>query len=385
MPSVKSEHNPRQSPSPNHHENGETREENIPRDFFSDHTYDLRARMDQTRREWEKEVERMRQNFGKGFDFPRSDRTMLDPFGEDPFASLRSRSPVVGGMSHVTPHAGSEKPLFVTDKDGNPKFQIEYDANGYTPEDIALRTEGHKLIVHGKREEVVAGSSVNKEFTKQCDLPQNIDPNLLRCIMQGDKLIVEAPMPAPGYEAICGGPRMGQVEAGPPPPRPGPNPPQAFAPPPGVPPHFNVNPRPPFSTTIHTGPLNTGFRSESPQQSPAPPVMPQMNPQFTTTVNAGPPQNVQQGMMPVPVIADAGGAKKFKMVVDIEKGFGPEDITVKTVDKRLVVNGKREIKQGGSVRTSQFNKEFDLPNDVDPLKVGAFLSEDGKLTIEAPL
>ena len=71
------------------------------------------------------------------------------------------------------------------------------------------------------------------------------------------------------------------------------------------------------------------------------------------------------------------------MVIDV-KDFKPEDINVKVVDDKIVVEGKIEKKEGNSVSTQQFVRRFLLPPNVDFAKISSALSKDGVLKINAP-
>jgi HSP20 family molecular chaperone IbpA len=75
--------------------------------------------------------------------------------------------------------------------------------------------------------------------------------------------------------------------------------------------------------------------------------------------------------------------KKFKVEVDIED-FKPEDLMVKTVDKKLIISARREEKIGSRSSTKELNREFQLPETVEPTSVKCYFNDSGKLLIEAP-
>ena len=75
----------------------------------------------------------------------------------------------------------------------------------------------------------------------------------------------------------------------------------------------------------------------------------------------------------------------FRIAVDIGSEFEPRDLTVKTVDRKLVVHARHEEKAPGRTSCRQFNREFDLPDAVDPHTVTASMEPAGRLIIEAPL
>lgn len=74
---------------------------------------------------------------------------------------------------------------------------------------------------------------------------------------------------------------------------------------------------------------------------------------------------------------------KYKMMIDV-KDYKPGDITVKTVDDTVVVEGKIEQKEGNSIKTQVFTRRFMLPPTVNLNAVTSALSRDGVLTISAP-
>ena len=86
---------------------------------------------------------------------------------------------------------------------------------------------------------------------------------------------------------------------------------------------------------------------------------------------------------------DDGGAtttttKTFRIAVDIGD-VQPQDVVVKTIDRRLIVTARHETKSPGRTSFSEFNREFDLPDNVDPNLVTASMTDDGKLLVEAPI
>ena len=86
-----------------------------------------------------------------------------------------------------------------------------------------------------------------------------------------------------------------------------------------------------------------------------------------------------------PVVVQHDGSKKFRIVVDIGHDYLPQDVTVKTIDKKLVLNARHEEKSQGRSSVKSLSREFDLPEVVDPNTVTASLTDDGKLVVEAPI
>ncbi|XP_059474263.1 alpha-crystallin A chain-like [Neocloeon triangulifer] len=75
---------------------------------------------------------------------------------------------------------------------------------------------------------------------------------------------------------------------------------------------------------------------------------------------------------------------QFQANLDVQQ-FKPEEISVKTVDNAVVIEGKHEEKQDQHGFISrQFVRKYVLPEGVDKEKVECKLSSDGVLTISAP-
>lgn len=77
-------------------------------------------------------------------------------------------------------------------------------------------------------------------------------------------------------------------------------------------------------------------------------------------------------------------SNKFQINLDVQH-FSPEEISVKTVDGFVVVEGKHEEKQDQHGYVSrQFVRRYALPEGTLPETVESRLSSDGVLTITAP-
>ena len=75
---------------------------------------------------------------------------------------------------------------------------------------------------------------------------------------------------------------------------------------------------------------------------------------------------------------------KFQVNLDVQH-FAPEEISVKTAEGYVIIEGKHEEKKDehGFV-TRQFTRRYILPENCDPATVESRLSSDGVLTIIAP-
>ena len=80
---------------------------------------------------------------------------------------------------------------------------------------------------------------------------------------------------------------------------------------------------------------------------------------------------------------DDHGNKRYKMQVEVGD-FKPNEISVRTEGRLLIIKGDRELVAGSATESKQFNREISLPDFVEPTSVTSFLA-DGLLTIEAPV
>uniref|UniRef100_A0A182QMN6 SHSP domain-containing protein n=1 Tax=Anopheles farauti TaxID=69004 RepID=A0A182QMN6_9DIPT len=77
-------------------------------------------------------------------------------------------------------------------------------------------------------------------------------------------------------------------------------------------------------------------------------------------------------------------AERLQINLDVQQ-FTPHEITVKTVNNSVVVEGKHEERQDEHGYISRhFVRRYVLPDDHDPKDVISSLSSDGVLTIVAP-
>ncbi|XP_056397774.1 heat shock protein 30C-like [Hyla sarda] len=78
--------------------------------------------------------------------------------------------------------------------------------------------------------------------------------------------------------------------------------------------------------------------------------------------------------------------EKYELTMDVSP-FTPEELTVKTEGRQLIVTGKRdkktETENGGCHHEFRdFRREFELPEGVNPEDVQCSLSDDGQLFIQ---
>lgn len=85
-----------------------------------------------------------------------------------------------------------------------------------------------------------------------------------------------------------------------------------------------------------------------------------------------------------PIVTDSDGTRKLKLEVDIGD-FKREHVVVTNQDNKLIVHAENdEVKEGRKLH-KEFNKEYELPSSVDQTQIVAFVGDQNKLIIEAPL
>lgn len=83
-------------------------------------------------------------------------------------------------------------------------------------------------------------------------------------------------------------------------------------------------------------------------------------------------------------VATTMGKDGFQVCVDVHQ-FAPNEITVKTVNNSVVIEGKHEEKQDDEGFVSRhFVRRYQLPKEYDVQQVVSSLSSDGVLTVKAP-
>ncbi|VDN05159.1 unnamed protein product [Thelazia callipaeda] len=85
-----------------------------------------------------------------------------------------------------------------------------------------------------------------------------------------------------------------------------------------------------------------------------------------------------------PLIKDESDGKTLRLRFDVAQ-YKPEEVTVKTVDNKLLVHAKHEEKSPQRTVFREYNQEFMLPRGTNPELISSTLSTDGVLTVEAPL
>jgi len=289
------------------------------------------------KREWEKEVERMRREF-------------LTLYPEN--GSVKDRK----DEKYVYKRRGSidildvrkMRTLFTdTVKGGGCKFKLRFDVKPYRLDSVTVTMESDVVCVSALKEEQTDASGdddsagiIEKRYCRKIEKPVEVDMDKIRCSITKDKiLIVDAPLP-PHTLNIRGGSSS-----------------------------FTGSP----SHSFHSH-VSSRSRSPSNTRSPAASNTPETPSGFIIAANR-------------PGVAQFGGdpeKRRMNLFVDIGKAYKPKDVTVQcTSNLTILVKAKRGYNTTEFFCKNKFLKEYTLSEEIEPYSIRAGVNEDGKLIIGA--
>lgn len=156
---------------------------------------DMERDMERRRREWEDEIDRMRKDFFTMRPDPPDFGRALDSSG------TLSRLPA--RMSGRVQEEDDGKAIIEKDEHGQPMFKVRFNMKDYKPEEVNVKMDSSKIMVSARHEEKSEGSTVSREYSREVNIPRDVDPLALQCTLNPDGyLVVHAPLPVPGYSAI---------------------------------------------------------------------------------------------------------------------------------------------------------------------------------------
>lgn len=251
---------------------------------------DMEMKMEKRKKEWSDDFDRMRDEF----------------FTLKPGLADRRASSI--GLDKI----GTLRTVYETEADGSQRFKVRFDVSEFKPDEIQVKVQDNKVMVYAKHEERNNAQSVSREYSRQVDVPPNVDQEKLQCVLSRD-----------GILTVDGPVFSNQLVA-----------------------------------THQVLPI---------QQS----VQPERTLQLATPVKN-------------PIITEPDGTRKLRLTVDTGE-FRPEEVVVKTMEKKLVVHAEHVEKDDGKTLHKEFNKEYELPDSVDQTAITAYIGDEGKLIIEAPI
>ncbi|BFZ15520.1 hypothetical protein BsWGS_18559 [Bradybaena similaris] len=394
---------------------------------------DMERDMERRRREWEDEIGKMRKEF---FHLRPENSEFGRLQGTGTLARLPTRAS--GRISE----ADDGKAIIEKDDKGQPVFKVRFNMKDYKPEEMNVKMDSIKIMVFAKHEEKGEGSKVSREYSREVNIPRDVDPLSLQCTLNPDGyLVVHAPLPVPSYNAIKesatashsppiavkSSSSYSTTSTGPSKPSsaftsgptsafsqqqqqhhahtinqqqaiPNNRPPATFTQPKysqgetiSHPDHVVPSYKPPPDLSKLDIPDSAQPRSSSPSYHSTTSSHLQNSsfsklPPFSTlssTFPSGPifPESSAQAQLSTPAITSHDG--KFQLTMPIED-FRPDELTVKTQDRKVIICAKREVSSGNRAQTMEMSREHSLPDNVDPLTIKAFFTDTNNLIVEAP-
>lgn len=275
---------------------------------------DMEVRMEKRRKEWDDEFEKIRKDF---FTLKPTDNHIGNGS--------------IGNHVGIDNNMDTMNSMFESDGTGQ-RFKVRFDVSEFRPEEIQVKVQDNKLFVSAKHEEKSTKASVSREYSRQVDIPNNVDQEKMQCVLSRDGILT------------VDGPTKGQIL-------------------------IERETTLPIQHQPSSTPIVTPV-------SPTPNANNQVAPFSKPLEIATPVKN--------PIITEPDGTRKLRLSVDVGE-FKPEEIVVKTADRKLIVHAEHEEKLSGRTLHKEFNKEYELPESVDQSAITAYIGEEGKLFVEAPL
>ncbi|CAF0859426.1 unnamed protein product [Adineta steineri] len=84
------------------------------------------------------------------------------------------------------------------------------------------------------------------------------------------------------------------------------------------------------------------------------------------------------------IITEADGSRKFQISLNTQ-GFEPDDIKIKIQNGNLIISAKKEKKANNNYSLHEFSQTYSLPEELIINDLKSMHTENGILSIEAPL
>lgn len=300
----------------------------------------LEAEMRRKKRDWEREVQRMREEFLLLYpdDDDPGDWTPSEDSAKSSFVVRRKGSTDVLDVKKM-------RTLIVDSLETGRKFKVRFNVSGFDPKSIQVSTDGERIIVRAVK--VVTDDhgheTGRQEFSRKIMKPKDIDHTKFKSYLTSDSvLIVESPFPgsnhdlrrtihSPSHSHHGGG---GGAGAG-------------------------------GGTAQHASPSRSCSPSNSVGQD-----------------GAGTPSREKIG---VPIFREEEcGRRRMHLVVELGTGFSPPEIVVQAIkDNKVMVKAKHEEKTTERLSKNKYCKEFELGEKIDNYSLTASLEPDGRLIVGA--
>lgn len=235
-----------------------------------------------------------------------------------------------------------KSPLYTTcPKTGAKLLRMEFDTEGYGPENFTVRVAEQKLIIHAVQNEIIDGRKSTTEFCRKVKLPVDVNSKSLQCFFNTDNNMLIAEVPVKSPQTITS--------------------PSPFGGSPGILPHS--------MTSSSTFGGNPGILSSTSD---------------TGTVSSL--ASTRQQLLNIPFVKQDTYGKVMVLNVEVGRVFKPDDITVKVKGQdKVIVSAERVENTDSSKLNASIYREFDLSDKIIGKTLKAGVAGDGILRVSALL
>ena len=290
------------------------------------------------KKEWEKEVDRMRIEFLTLY--PADKQWGSEDFVDDPMVYRRRGSTDILDTRKM-------KTLLSESPYSGCKYKLRFDMHPYDQESVKVNVHDDVIHVRAWREEEdKSGQTVRREYCRKIERPREVDSERISCFMTKDKvLIIEAVLPPNTLNF------------------------KKFA---SSPSHSHHSPH-------HSHHSHLSRHSRSPSHCHSPRSRSPSNASM-----AGTPSSWTHMRINTPVFLGPNSQRRMYMWVDVGTVFQAVDISIHVLkDTRLTVKARREERTSERLNKAKYSKEFELPERIDPYSLRAGLTSEGKVLIGA--
>ncbi|CAF3836116.1 unnamed protein product [Adineta steineri] len=106
---------------------------------------------------------------------------------------------------------------------------------------------------------------------------------------------------------------------------------------------------------------------------------------FHTSGNINANANAGNSLLSIPIATVPAASEKFRVQLNVA-GFNPDTIKTRVEDRRVIVEGKHEERQGnGDFSVREIRKSYDLPEHADSSNLASFVTPNNMLVVEVPI
>ncbi|ELU18895.1 hypothetical protein CAPTEDRAFT_210373 [Capitella teleta] len=287
--------------------------------------------MHKRKRRWEREVERMCDEFLNLY--PADREWGSDELLNDPLVSRRRGSTDILDKRKM-------RTLFMDCPDAGRRYKLRFNCVDYEPSSIKVVTDDRRIVVHAKKIfQTAKGETQEMDYIRKIHKPSEVDASKLRSFLTSDKiLVIEAPVPphSLNLRKLSHSPSHSSQAS-----------------------HAT-------QSQCSQGSKGSSSRSRSPSNSPhTPSTLGQKHgiPHFNEDIN---------------------GVRRFSMILDIGTMFKPKEITVQVIkDNRIQVKAKHEERTSDRLNKCKYFKEFELPDKIEHYTLRGGLCSDGRMILGA--